>query len=119
MQVSSCLRMLDIYTMYDFLHILGTQHHTSGNIPWAQQYGECGQKGSKLHVPFTFLDNLRGNLRRKCKKKSHKTVSHFSSSYLCWNSHAINIVISSHDPFLALQPNGLVLHFSCNTYCYL
>ncbi len=47
--------------------ISGEQHHTFGSVPWPQQFGECGQKGAKLHVPYSFLENLRGNLRRKCK----------------------------------------------------
>lgn len=45
---------------------IGASHHTFGSVPWPQQFGECGQKGTKLHVPYNFFDNLRGNLRRKC-----------------------------------------------------
>ena len=36
-------------------------------IPWVEQFGDCGQSGSKVHVPLTFFQNLKGNLKRKCK----------------------------------------------------
>lgn len=61
-----------------FFSNLGSTHPTFGSIPWAQQFGECGQQGSKLHVPFTFFDNLRGNLRRKCNVlQYYKPVTFF------------------------------------------
>ena len=34
-------------------------------IPWVEQFGDCGQSGSKVHVPLTFFQNLKGNLQRK------------------------------------------------------
>ena len=61
-------------------------------IPWVEQFGDCGQSGSKVHVPLTFFQNLKGNLKRKCKlitfylnqfwREKFKYFSWFSASIL-------------------------------------
>lgn len=44
---------------------VGQKNTYFGNTPWVEQFGECGQQGSKLHLPASFLDDLRGSSTRK------------------------------------------------------